>query len=112
MFETDMETPFYGIPRLTAELKCHTYREIINGGVVLKSLNLWTVYLYLYFNILEQHLEMRNSRIIYANASQLQCSSLQRSEYNGRISLRRNVMNGCGLLRKTGDFQFGSRETI
>ena len=32
MFEIDMETPFYGVPRLTAELKCHTYREIINGG--------------------------------------------------------------------------------
>lgn len=26
-----METPFYGVSRLTAELKCYPHREIING---------------------------------------------------------------------------------
>ena len=37
---------------------------------------------------------------------------LQRSEYNGRFSLCRNVKNGDGFLWETGDFQFGSRKPV
>ena len=49
----------------------------------------------------------RNRRLV-----QSQSSCLQRSEYNGRLSLCRNVKNGNGFLRETGDFQFGSREPV
>ena len=49
----------------------------------------------------------RNCRLVQPQSFGLQCS-----KYNGRFSLCRNIKNGCGLLRKTRDFQFWSRKPI
>lgn len=64
-----METPFYGVSHLTAELKRRGYR--VNHKRVRrlqKSLNLRTVYPCPHFNTSEPHREHENSRIFYTNA--------------------------------------------
>ena len=56
MLGISMETPFYGVPRLTAELKRRTYR--VNHKRVRrlqKCLNLRTVYPRPHFNTSEPH---------------------------------------------------------
>lgn len=58
MMEIYMETPFYGVPRLTAELKRRGYKENHKRVRRLqKSLNLRTVYPRPRFNTSEPHPE-------------------------------------------------------
>lgn len=69
MMEIYMETPFYGVPRLTAELKRRGYK--VNHKRVRrlqKSLNLRTVYPRPRLTPRNLIRNMRNSRIFCANA--------------------------------------------
>ena len=128
--EIYMETPFYGVPRLTAELKRRGYK--VNHKRVRrlqKSLNLRTVYPRPRFNTSEPHPEHEkfpyllrkckierpnqvwSTDITYTAVAGHRAFVIGIVDWFSRKVLAYNVVNTMDAF-ETGDFQFGSREPV